>query len=197
MATGKRFVPIGSGGWEEKLRAQGAELDPAFWAGFKPAPASEIERIERSLQRTLPEDFKLFLRHVGSGNFPWNLGGGIFTPDEIIVGCSGPLWMLKGSSGWATEDEHRRFYATRGAENPNPAKFTRGVTMHGDIDLLDLVQIGDDGLGCYYQLVCPPLAKKRLGFCKITPSEKMEDCCASFSEGLHNLMVGFREWQED
>jgi hypothetical protein len=190
-------IRIGDTGWEQSLRSETAELSPNFWVDFEAVSLQEIERLENVLQRDLPGDFKLFLTTFGCGNFPSPFWGGFFTPREVIDGCAGPLFMLLGSGSWASHEDQRRFYVTRGTFNPAPDKFIATVINYAGVDLLDLVQVGYDGMSCYYQLICPAASDSRPGFCKITPEGAFEDRHPSFEAGLNAILSEFREYAED
>ena len=140
----------------------------------------------------LPDDFKLFLSAFGTGDFPFVFGGGFFDPDEIIAGCAGPILMLVGTDKAASQEDHTRFYISRGRFNPNPAELREGITSYGDVDLFDLVQIGYDGMSCYYQLICPPTSRG-LSFCRISPEGTLNDRHSSFAKGLEALLSRFRK----
>ena len=186
---------IGISGWEARLEAATSNFGASFWTRFTPVSAAEVASLEATLNRTLPADFRCFLAMIGAGDFPDEFGGGIFDPGEIIEGCAGPLLMHLGSGPWATDEEHRAFYVSRGANNPNPAKFVSGVTDFRGIDLLDLVQMGYDGMSCYYQLFCEGAASGT-GFCRITPEQTLEDKCRSFSGGLWMILSRFHALRE-
>ena len=101
--------------------------------------------------------------------------------------------MLLGSDSWAAKEEQRRFYITRGGTNPNPTKFTHAITQYPGVDLFDLVQIGYDGMSCYYQLICHKRDENGSGFCRITPEGTIDDRTSSFSEALCLILKRFQE----
>lgn len=184
---------IGSENWPQDLRKWADSVERELWRDFIPVPPDEIELLGKSLGRVLPGDFRAFLSIVGSGNFPVRFGGGIFSPTEILEGCAGPLVMLLGSSRWASDEDNRRFYITRGEFNPDPERLVSSVTKYDNIDILDLVQIGYDGMSCYYQLVCPITTRPQFGFCRITPDGVFDDRAESFSRGLTRMLLRFRD----
>lgn len=184
---------IGKGTWVEEIRYYTAELNPDYWAGFRALNSVEIGRIERDTGRNLPEDFKEFLRVFGCGRFPEPYGGDIYSPEEFIHGSHGHLFMILGSSKWASDEEQRRLYVTRGAYNPNPTKYTSEALLFEGVDLLDLLQIGTNGLAGYYQIY---VGQKpgRLGYCLLTPEPSLEDEAPSFSEGLKKILTHHWLW---
>jgi len=184
-------VVVGSADWEKAIRGFTDRLDLDFWDRFTPVTPSEIDHIERELNRILPFDFRSFLLTFGVGDFPIKFGGGFFTPSEIIEGCAGPILMLLGSAAWAASEEQRRYYITRGRDNPNLTKFTPSITRYAGGDLFDFVQVGYDGMSCYYQLICPNRAENDSGFCRITPEGTIEDRTSSFSEALWLMLERF------
>lgn len=189
----RAHILVGEAGWEKSLQLETADLNPDFWAGFRVVSSQEIEHVENVLQRRLPGDYKLFLKAFGCGDFPYKFGGGFFSPDEIIEGCAGPILMLAGTNAWAGIEDQRRFYISRGEFNPDPVRFTPNITKYLGVSLFDLVQIGYDGMGCYYQLICPHQSDAQLGFCRITPEGTLEDRYLSFSEGLRAIFSRFRD----
>ncbi len=188
-------IIIGTQGWEAELEAATSGLVKDLWAGFTPVSPDDIASLEAAIKRTLPADLRSFLAKIGAGDFPDEFGGGIFNPSEIVEGCAGPLLMLLGSSPWATDEDQRAFYTSRGAFNPNPVKFVSGITYYNGVDLLDLVQVGYDGMSCYYQVFCEG-ASSGTGFCRITPEQTLGDRCVSFSEGLRMILSRFHELRE-
>ena len=120
---------IGVEGWEVELRAATVQLGDAFWSDFTPVSMVEIDALERSIGRTLPDDYRRFLNVVGWGDFPQEFGGGFFSPDEVMMGCAGPLLMLLGSDGWASAEGQIAFYRSRLVLNPND-QFQDGITYH-------------------------------------------------------------------
>lgn len=184
---------IGEGSWEQQIRYFTAELDQAFWCGFHPVSSIDIARIEAETCRKLPDDFKMFLRVFGCGGFPLKYGGDISSPDEIIFGCHCHLWTVLGSAGWAKPEEQQRFYISRGAYNPNSAKYTANAMVFDDVNLLDLLQIGSNGMGCYHQLYVGA-QRNTFGYGLLTPEITVEDASPSFSEGLRWILTHHWNW---
>jgi len=195
MRRGPFTFTIGEGSWADEIRYYTRELNPNYWKAFRPLDSQEIQKVERSVGRSLPEDFKEFLRVFGCGAFPEPYGGLIYTPDQFVRGCHGHLFMVLGSSSWATEERQRHFYVTRGAANPNPLKYTREALLFEGIDLLDLLQFGTNGLASYHQLFVGGITGG-LGYCLLTPERTIEDEAPSFSEGLKFILTHHWNWNE-
>ncbi|WP_165067941.1 SMI1/KNR4 family protein [Paludisphaera rhizosphaerae] len=203
---------VGCGDWVREMRAFTDPFDPHYWDDFHPHTTDEIDECERMVNRRLPADFRAFLLRVGSGNF--SRGGGIYTPEEIVLACPGPFYSLLGSSEWATPEEHHRLYASRGTENPRPDRFTEEAVSFGGLNLFDLLQVGYDGNGGYIVLhLAPPapptswisnlrrfrirsLTQARLprsfGYGLLVP-EDVEERLPSFSDGLKAFLA--RGWR--
>ena len=173
---------IGEGNWIDEVRKVTTKLDPSYWSHFRPVAQDEMERLEQEINRSLPQDFRLFWAEFGAGQFPVRFGGNIYTPEEIFLCCHGPLLMKAGSAAWASDEDQRRFYCSRGSFNPNPTKFTSDVLRFEEISLLDLLQIGTDGSCCYHQLFVGQ-SPKPFGYCLLT-DDVIEDKAPSFSDGL-------------
>ena len=194
MKPGPFNFVIGKGQWAQEIRYYTEELDANYWANFQPLGHGAIQDIEKNVGRTLPQDLKEFLRTFGCGAFPRSYGGLIYTPEYFADGCHGHLWMILGSSEWASHEEQKRFYVTRGAFNPNPDKYTRECLAFEGVSLLDLLQFGTDGLGCYHQVFVGD-SPGPIGYCLLTPEQTMEDRSPSFSEGLKLLLT--RHWNHN
>ena len=180
-------IRIGEPGWVEWLDDFTSSFSPGYWDGFVPCPLKDISECEAAIGRTLPDDFKQFLTEIGAGSFPGRNWNRIWTPSEIARGIHGPLWMILGSSGWATEEDHREFYRTRGAFNPAPDLFTPEALRTLGFNLLDLVQIGSDGSCGYHNLyVGPP--PRPFGCCTLHTSS-IERRFADFSEFLSDTVT--------
>lgn len=186
---------VGEGAWADEIRYYTRELNPDYWASFQPLSRRDIDAIERSVGRPLPEDLREFLRIFGCGAFPEPYGGIIYSPDDFAVACHGHLWMVLGSDSWASDDEQRRFYVSRGTFNPNPKKYTQEALSFGDLNLLDLLQFGTNGLACYHQIFVGE-RPGRIGYCLLTPERTMENEAPSFSEGLKLILAHHWNWKE-
>lgn len=184
---------IGKDGWPLKIRSLTDQFDKHYWDNFRPCNTDEIIECEHRIKRKFPFDFREFLLRVGAGHFGEQKGNGvIYTPEAIVLACSGPLRAVLGSSKWATREEHLRFYASRGAYNPCPTKFTEEALVHDGVNLLDLVQIGSDGGGNYHQLnVAEPT--RPFSYCLLADGSSIEDRLPCFSDGLKLFLT--REWQ--
>jgi len=185
--AGSPQFTIGLGDWVGEARAFTDQFDSSYWDDFRPCREEEIATCERALNRHLPDDFREFLLRVGAGKFGDR--GQISTPEQIVLGCPGPLFFVLNSAKWATKDEHRRFYASRGEWNPRPDLFTsKAMRILGDVNLFDLLQIGSDGQCCYHQLnlASPP---RPFGYCLLEPDRIIDDALPTFSDGLKNILA--------
>jgi hypothetical protein len=187
---------IGKGSWEQEIRYFTHDLDKGFWLDFHPVSTSEVARIETETNRKLPGDFKEFLRVFGCGGFPLKFGGDISNPEELILGCHHHLWMVLGSADWVGAEEQLGFYVTRGTYNPNPAKYTGDALFFDDLNLLDLFQIGTNGMGCYHQIYVGE-KQSNFGYGLLTPEITMEDASSSFSEGLRRILTHYWCWDKE
>jgi hypothetical protein len=125
---------------------------------------------------------------IGAGSFSPHFYGNIYSPDDIIAACPGPIFMTKGVAELASEKEFRRFYATRGGYNPNPEKLKSRSMTHQGVNLFDLVQIGTDGACAYHQLHIKERSPK-FGYCMITEGGEYESKLPSFTKGLRNILL--------
>lgn len=180
---------IGCVGWTDVVRSLTAPLGSAFWSSFRPASASDIQRIESSIDRKLPGDFIEFYRTIGYGSF--SKGGKIYSPDEILASLGAPIYFVLGSltpgKEWCSEEAHRRLWLSRGIENPEPSRFTGQALTLNRVSLLDLLQVGSNGCSCYHQIHVGP-EPRRIGYCLLTESQTLEDEAPNFSRGLVKLI---------
>lgn len=190
MTPPERFV-IGERGWVDRVRKVTDGFCEDYWSDFRALSEAEIAGIEKGVNRRLPGDFREFLRAFGYGQFT-EFGGGIYSPAEMVEACHGPLMMQLGSSEWASDDEQRRFYVSRGRENPCPERFTRGAMNSLGFSLLDLLQIGTDGGGGYLQVFVGERAGP-FGYCVLN-GEEVEDRVGTFSEGLYGIVSRHWRW---
>lgn len=186
----KKFV-IGRQAWQERVRQITDEISPNYWNGFTPLPDAEITALEHNLNRALPNDLRDFLKVFGHGSFS-KFGGGIYSPDDMITACPGPLWMTLGSSDWASADAHRLFYTSKGRENPDPKRFTSAALSQLGFSLLDILQIGTNG-SCGYLQVFVGDRPRPFGYCVLYYKE-IEDPLPTFSDGLFNIISGHWRW---
>ncbi len=181
---------IGTHGWVKTLKEITDPLGPDFWSGFKPASESELRKAEAELGRKLDPEFREFYRKVGYGDFP-SFGGQFLAPDELILGAGPAIYFITGSltpgAEWASPEQHKRLWLSRGAENPDPRRFTDEVLTLDGVKLYDLLQFGSNGCCCYHQLYVGP-EPAPLRYCLLTDSQEMEDRTASFSEGLEKIL---------
>jgi len=195
MKVGPYKFVIGKGRWAEEIRYFTTELNRKYWSRFRPLKAQEIVGIERDVGRRLPDDMKEFLGVFGCGSFPDPFGGNIYEPDEFAAGCHGHLWMILGSSDWATADDQKQFYVTRGEFNPAPDKYTKQALLLVGVNLLDLLQIGSNGMCCYHQVYVGNTPGP-IAYCLLTPESTLEDPAPSFSEGLKTILTHHWFWDE-
>jgi hypothetical protein len=192
---------IGQGDWVAKLHNWTQQLGSEFWSEFKPASKQELARIEDQISRKLDPEFREFYRTIGYGYFrsrDGNIGGGIYSPDDMIAGLACPIYFITGSmtqgDEWASLKEQEELWRTRGETNPNPEKFTEEVLTLDGIKLYDLLQIGSNG-GCgYHQLYVGP-EPVPLRYCVLYP-EGMEDRAMSFSAGLERIIAFYLNDEE-
>lgn len=184
-------IQIGSPNWVEGLREVTNPLGSDFWSGFCRVGEAELDELERQIRRKLPDEFREFYRSIGYGSFPF--GGGFYSPSDIVACLGAPIYFILGSRTpgreWATEEDHRRLWLTRGAMNPTPERFTNTALTFEGAKLYDLLQFGSNGCCCYHQLyVGPEPASFR--YCLLTDSLTMEDKSLSLSLALERI-VGF------
>src|SRR5258706_2066117 len=117
---------IGTRNWLQTLKAITESLGSDFWSAFKPATETELLSAEKQLGRKFDAEFREFYRTVGYGPFP-NYGQ-FCAPHELIHGAGPAIYFMVGSLSpggeWATEDEHKELWLTRGGTNPDPERFT-------------------------------------------------------------------------
>jgi SMI1 / KNR4 family (SUKH-1) len=183
----QKFV-IGQPKWADAVRRLTGEIGPDYWDDFRPLSSSDIGAIETALNRRLPNDFKQFLLEFGSGKFPDEFGGNVYSPQDILAACHGPLLMQLGSAKWASDEAQRGFYISHGRENPDPKRFTTGVLTQMGFSLLDLLQIGTDGSCGYHQLFVGE-DPAPFGYCLLLEDE-VSDKLPSFSEALFKILSG-------
>src|SRR4051812_12133965 len=105
---------IGRGDWERTLRQAGEAITPGFWSNFRSWGEGDLLLLQRLVGRQLPDEYVAFVRTFGSGQFPPPVGGGFYSPLEVVAACHGPLLAVLGSTEWASDIEQLHFYATRG-----------------------------------------------------------------------------------
>ncbi len=187
----KKFI-IGQRGWQEQIRQITDEISRDYWNGFVTVSETEIISLEQNLNRKLPSDLRDFLYSFGYGPFT-EYGGNTYSPDEMILACPGPIWMQLGSSEWASDEDHRQFYISRGRENPDPRRFTTAAINQLGFSLLDLLQIGTDG-SCGYLTVFVGDRSNHFGYCVLHGTE-VENQLATFSDGLFSIMSRHWRWR--
>lgn len=179
---------VGRGDWFREIRVFTDQFDHHYWDDFRPCGEADIAACERAINRALPGDFREFLLRVGAGNFGCG-GGDVYTPEEIVLACHGPLLTLLGSADWATDDEQRQLYSSRRAHNPRPELFTAEALIFDGVSLLDLLQIGSDGQGCYHQLHLPD-RPRLFGYCLLDcGGESLDVRLPSFTDGLKRILT--------
>jgi hypothetical protein len=182
-------IRIGSPNWHGDLLNSTRHLGKDFWSRFTPVSQTELKALERQIGRTLPDEFKEFYYRIGHGEF--EPGDGFYSPTDIVACLGAPVYFILGSltpgEEWATDDQHRRLWVSRGTENPKPDSFTDVALTLGGIKLYDLLQFGADGSACYHQLyVGPEPAPFR--YCLLTDSGTIEDMASSFSEAVEAII---------
>ena len=186
------MIQIGSPNWVENLKETTSPLGSDFWSNFVRASEAQLNELEKQTRRELPDEFRELYRSIGYGSFP--MGGGFSSPDDIIACLGAPIYFVLGSlfSGkeWATEEEHRQLWLTRGAVNPNPSKFTDAALTLESVKLYDLLQFGSDGCCCYHQLYVGP-EPAPFQYCLLTDYEKMEDKRQSISLALEKIVGSY------
>ena len=110
----------------------------------------------------------------------------------ILVASFLAIYFITGSlmpgEEWATEEQHKALWLSRGRDNPNPARFTEEVMTLDGVKLYDLLQFGADGCASYRQLYMGP-EPAPLRYCLLTDSQTMEDRCQTFSEALEKIIA--------
>ena len=190
-------IQIGSPSWVEDLKEVTRPLGSDFWSAFTRVGEAELDELERQIRRKLPDEFREFYRSIGYGSFPF--GGGFYSPHDILACLGASIYFLLGSLApgveWATEEDHRRLWLTRGAINPAPDKFTGAALTFEGVKLYDLLQFGSDGCCCYHQLyVGPEPASFR--YCLLTDSQTMEDKSLSLSLALERIASFYLSYLE-
>jgi len=182
-------LQIGKSGWVDELRAITAHLGDDCWDGFTPCSADELKRLQQKVRRDLPAEFVEFYREIGCGQFKH--GGGLYSPEEIIQCIGAPIYFILGSmtpgAEWCSDEEHRRLWLTRGAQNPAPERFTEKALTFGGAKLYDLLQVGTNGCSCYHQLHLGA-APRPFAYCFLTEFQTMEDVSESFSSGIQKMI---------
>jgi hypothetical protein len=186
------MLRIGATGWLNELGDLTEPLGHDCWSNFRPASEGEMRTFELKVGRTLDPELREFYRTVGYGSFPDHIGGGFYSPSEMLACLGAPIYFITGSLSpgkeWASPEAHTRLWLSRGRENPNPSRFTDKALELEGVKLYDLLQFGSDGCCCYHQLyVGPEPAPFRS--CLLTESQTMEDRSATFSEGLERIIA--------
>ena len=192
------MIQIGSHDWHEALLERSKSLGGEFWADFRPVTTPEIDSIEIQIGRQLDSEFKAFYEAIGYGSFPG--GGNIYSPQDILACVPNPIFFVCGSlfssEAWATEEEHRKMWMTRGRFNPAPERFTSdALQLHG-IFLYDLLQFGSDGACCYHQLYVGP-EPAPIRYCLLTPEGNAEDLLPSFSAASEGIIRRVEDWKNE
>jgi hypothetical protein len=187
---------IGKGDRKNQIIKIGNSISENFWDNTKKAILPDLKKIENTINRILPDDFKQYYIEIGHGRFPFDFGHSFHSPTEIIENCHAPVYFVTGSmtpgNEWATNEEQKKFYISHGIDNPNPMKFTKEILVLENIDLLDLVQFGSDGSCCYHQLYTGNI--KKIGYCLLTDYQTVENINISFSSALKMM---FKEYLDN
>lgn len=188
---------IGSPNWVQELKEATKPLGDDFWSDFRQVDETALDELERQIHRKLPDEFREFYRSIGYGRFP--LGGGFFSPNDVVACLGAPIYFILGSltpgKEWATAEEHKQLWRTRGATNPAPDKLTSTALIFEGVRLYDLLQFGSDGCCCYHQLyVGPEPAPFR--YCLLTDSQTMEGKCVSLSLAMERIVHSYLSYLE-
>jgi hypothetical protein len=191
------MIRIGSPEWGLRIREMTEVLGKDFWSDFTPVSSEQIRRLENDIHRTLPQDFKEFYSVFGYGQF--SMGGDICSPDEIVKVLGAPIYFVTGSmtpgKEWATEEQHRELWRSRGLNNPCPQRFTSEALTFEGVFLCDLLQFGSNGSCCYHQLYVGTESVP-FRYCLLTDYETMEDRCSDFSEALDKIISSYLKEEE-
>ena len=97
--------------WCDELRTGKKSI---LWRDFRLVSDDELDALERKIGRSLPEDFREFMRRIGCGRCP--PGGEIYSPAQIDDAVGVPIYYVTGSmtpgEEWATAAEHRELWLT-------------------------------------------------------------------------------------
>jgi hypothetical protein len=183
------MLRIGATGWVHDLKELTEPLGKDFWSRFRSVSERELQTVESQLGRAVDPEFREFYRTIGYGDFP-NFGE-IYSPSDLLLGAGPAIYFITGSLSpgleWASLEEHRQLWLSRGRVNPDPSRFTEeALSLHG-VKLYDLLQFGSDGCCNYHQLYVGPLPAP-LRYCLLTESQSMEDRASTFSEGLERII---------
>ncbi len=207
---------IGSPSWEGAYRELEREL-PGLWESFAPCAPDRLDRLEASLSRPLPADFRIFYQTIGCGKFGSSVGGMLSDPEAIAntgaeaiqfyTGCSTP-----GDDDWTDMYGLMRLWRSRGRDNPNKSKFTDDVLLVHSVSsekvfvagrfiekvipepiyIYNILPIGSNGVCCMHALHLPETPSS-VGFCLLTDGQEVEKGCASFNAGIQNILREARE----
>jgi hypothetical protein len=140
--------------------------------------------------RKLPADFKEFYRLIGWGSFERG-SHSFYSPKDILDCLGAPIYFVRGScvpgSEWATAEDHRRLWVSRGRKNPDPGKFTEEMLTLDGVRLYDLLQFGADG-NCNYHQLCVGPEPAPFRYCLLTEGGIMENKAPSFSAALKYMV---------
>lgn len=186
------MLKIGAYNWVKTLKDLTDPRSPDFWSDFTPATEQQMQAAESVLKRKFDPEFREFYRTVGYGKFPGYGGSDFWPPEKLDFGAGPAIYFIRGSlmtdEEWATEEQHKALWISRGRENPNPARFTEEILTLDGVKLYDLLQFGANGCACYHQLYMGP-EPAPLRYCLLTPDQTMEDRSQTFSEGLEKIVA--------
>lgn len=186
------MIEIGSKNWVQQLKEATAPIGRDFWSGFTRATEDELARLESVIGRKLPAEFLEFYRSIGYGQF--SLGGGFDSPDDILMDLGAPIYFLLGSLSpseeWATQEQHKQLWLSRGEANPDPERFSDSALLIEGVYLYDLLQFGSNGCCCYHQIYVGP-EPAPLRYCLLTDGQTMEDKAAGLSEALGTIIASY------
>jgi hypothetical protein len=191
-------IQIGSPNWVKDLKEVTNPLGSDFWSDFARVGEVELDELGKQIRRKLPDEFREFYRSIGYGSFPF--GGGFYSPSDIVACLGAPIYFILGSltpgREWATEEDHRELWLTRGVMNPAPDKFTDIALTFEGVKLYDLLQFGSDGCCCYHQLYVGP-EPTSFRYCLLTDSQTMEDKSLSLSLALERIVSFYLSYLEE
>lgn len=166
--------------WILRLRSL-TNMIPEFWSQCTPWSRQQVDWCSSQINRAIPNELVDFWTNIGSGLLP--TGDYFDTPNSVVAGCIGPLWMSIGSSGLVSDADHMRLYVTHGEENAARNIFNPDSLRWEQVCLLDLLQIGSDGSGGYHLRYVGDNTPPSVYFLMTGPGSA-ETRAASLAEGL-------------
>jgi hypothetical protein len=165
-------------------------MDRNYWSDFAPVAERDLDTLENRINRRLPSDLRTFLLEFGCGRFPLLFGDCVYSPEELYLGCTGPILMACGAERGMDAEQLCRFYISRGNDNPAPERYTPTQLNRHHVSAFDLLQVGSDG-SCGYHQVFVGDDPRPFGYCLLHEAE-MYDRLPSFGAGLRKIFN--RHW---